>query len=220
MVTFKDLAKTLAKDYQVLSVDLPGFGKTEAPKEVWDLDNYSEFLESLLKKLGLHDLYAVVGHSNGGAIAIRAINLGKLKPKKLVLLSAAGIRSGQTLKRVVLKIIAKTGNIATIWMPERNRRALRESLYGAAGSDMLVVPGLQETFKKSVRQDVQADAAKLTLPTLLIFAQGDKAVPVSDGRSYNRLIKKSKLEVLGDSGHFVHHDQPAETLRLIKEFLK
>jgi pimeloyl-ACP methyl ester carboxylesterase len=209
----------LSKQYRVLSVDLPGFGASQAPKSVWDLDNYSTFLSSLLTKLELPQPYAVIGHSNGGALAIRGTSLGSIKPDKLVLLAASGIRSGQQPKRLLLKVLAKTGNVATLWMPERYRAGLRSSLYGAAGSDMLVAPQLEETFKKLVRQDVQADAAKLQIPTLLIYGEDDRAVPLEDGKKYNELIKNSELKIL-DAEHFVHLDQPDEVLQAIREFLK
>lgn len=212
------ISQALAKKYQVLVVDLPGFGSTQAPAEPWDLDNYAHFLASLLQKLELKQPYAVLGHSNGGALAIRAIAQGQLAPQKLVLLASAGIRTGQPLKRAILKVIAKVGNFATIGLPEGQRRRLRESLYGAAGSDMLAVPELQETFKRTVRQDVQADAAQLKLPALLIFGRADRAVPVSDGETYNQLMPNSRLEVI-EAGHFVHQDQPEQVARLVEEFL-
>ncbi len=215
-----DLAGVLAQRYQVLALDLPGFGGTQAPKSAWDLDDYSHFVAAVVKKLELPQPYAVIAHSNGGALSVRAVSLGELKPSKLVLMAASGVRTNNPIKRAFIKLVAKTGNIATIWMPERYRRALRKSLYGVAGSDMLVVPELQDTFKRTVRQDVQADAAAITVPTLLIYAADDDAIPLADGRQYNSLIKDSRLEVIPESGHFVHLDQPQKVSGLIEEFLK
>jgi pimeloyl-ACP methyl ester carboxylesterase len=214
------LQAVLAKHYQVLAVDLPGFGSTEAPKTVWDLDDYAQFIADLLKKLELSEPYGLIGHSNGGAVAIRAISLHLLDPKRVVLLAASGIRAKQHARRLALQVIAKTGNAATLWMPNRYRQALRKSLYGAAGSDLLVMPQLQETFKKTVRQDVQADAKSIAAPTLLIYAADDDAVPLSSGRRYEQLITNSKLEIIHESGHFVHLDQPEKVTSLIEEFLQ
>ena len=216
----KNLNESLSSNYKVLTLDLPGFGGTQTPSDVWDLDNYSDFLNKTLSKLDLEQPYAVIGHSNGGALAIRAVSLGKISPKKLILVAASGIRSGNNLKRFSLTVIAKTGNIATIWMPERYRQGLRKSLYQTAGSDMLVAPNLEDTFKKTVRQDVQADALKINLPTLLIYGKNDTATPVRYGYAYNKLIEGSKLEIIDDAGHFVHHDQSKKVLELIKDFLK
>lgn len=214
------LAKELAAEYKVLNLDLPGFGASQAPKDVWNLDNYSDFLDQFLSKIDCGQPYAVIGHSNGGALAIRAISLDKLHPKKLILLAASGIRTGHAPRRTVLKIIAKTGNLATIWMPERYRQGLRKSLYNTAGSDMLVAPHLEETFKKTVRQDVKADAARLNLPTLLIYGSDDKAVPVEHGQQYADLIKGSRLEIIKGAGHFLHVDAADKINGLIKEFIK
>jgi pimeloyl-ACP methyl ester carboxylesterase len=213
------LHSELAKDHQVLSIDLPGFGNTDAPKTVWSLDNYAYFVANVIKKLELSEPEIVIGHSNGGALAIRAISLNILDPKKLVLIAASGVRNDKTARRVALQVLAKTGNAATIWMPERYRDALRKSLYGAAGSDLLVMPQLEETFKKTVRQDVQKDAKLITIPTLLIYAKKDEAVPIAYGRRFHELIKGSTLKEVDDSGHFIHLDQSEKVLELIEGFI-
>jgi pimeloyl-ACP methyl ester carboxylesterase len=218
--TFTALQEELIVKYQVLALDLPGFGGTQGPLNVWNLDRYAAFVKSVLQKLELHKVYAVVGHSNGGAIAIRAVSLDLLQPEKLILLAAAGIRDRGSGKRLALKVVAKTGDAATLWMPERYRQSLRRTLYGVAGSDEGVAPQLKETFRKVVRQDVQPDAAKLTLPTLLIYAVDDRAVPLRDGQRYHQLIKNSQLQVVPDAGHFVHHDQPEVVWHGIEEFLR
>ncbi|MEO8105537.1 MAG: alpha/beta hydrolase [Candidatus Saccharibacteria bacterium] len=209
----------LSQDYRVLALDLPGFGGTQPPRETWGLDDYASFVEAVLQKLNLGQLYAVIGHSNGGAIAIRGCARHMLRPRKLILLAAAGVRNKHSARRLVLNVIAKLGKVATWWLPRRSRQALRARLYGAAGSDLLVVAGLQATFKKTVRQDVQADAATLKLPTLLIYGAHDRAVPLADGQRYHSLIENSRLEIIKDAGHFVHLDQPAQVQRLIAQFL-
>lgn len=214
------LNKALAADHKVLALDLPGFGGTQTPKTAWDLDDYARFTASVLDKLKLKQPYAVIGHSNGGALAVRAVSMGLLKPDKLVLLAASGVRTNNAAKRVFLKILAKTGSIATLWMPERYRLALRKGLYGAAGSDMLVKPELEDTFKKTVRQDVQGDAAVLNVPTLLVYAADDDQIPVADGKQYHSLIRGSRLKIVKDAGHFVHRDQPGKVAGLTKEFLE
>jgi pimeloyl-ACP methyl ester carboxylesterase len=214
------LQKELATTYEVLALDLPGFGGTQAPKTAWDLDDYARFIVKALKKLEFKQPYALIGHSNGGALAVRALSMELLQPQKLVLLAAAGVRTNSSAKRLFLKIVAKTGNVATIWMPERYRKGLRKSLYGAAGSDMLAMPHLEDTFKKTVRQDVQADAVALDIPTLLIYAANDDAIPLADGKQYHKLVKGSRLEIIAGAGHFVHIDQPEKVAQLIEEFLQ
>jgi len=212
------LQKSLANNFKVVSLDLPGFGATQIPAGVWGLDNYAEFVRDFLSKIAVEP-YAIVGHSNGGAMAIRGIATAQLKPERLVLLAASGIRSNQSGKRLLLKAVAKAGKVASAWLPKSSQTKLRKKLYGAAGSDLLVVEHLQETFKKIVRQDVQADASKITIPSLLIYADKDRDVPLADGQTYHRLIKNSQLQAVAGAGHFVHLDEPDRVSSLIEDFL-
>lgn len=217
--TFKSLQQALSQDYTVISVDLPGFGATQAAETVWNLDNYAHFVADFLEKLDQKPS-AIVAHSNGAAVAIRGLAADILSTEKLVILGGAGIRDRQKGRRAALKVIAKTGKVATFWLPARHKKKLQKALYGAAGSDMLVAPHLQETFKKTVRQDVQADASKLTLPVLLMYGDNDKATPPLFGKIYHKLMKNSKLDIVEHAEHFVHQDQPGHVEQAIEEFLK
>ena len=218
LTTFSQLISSLSGQYRLLAPDLPGFGGSQAPKEPWSLDNYANFVGALLAKLEFQ-AYAIIGHSNGGALAIHGLSQGVLKTDKLVLLASAGIRNSQPAKRLVTKVIAKVGKVTTIWLPNVVRQRLRRKLYGTIGSDMLVVPELSETFKRTVRQDVQTDASKLTLPTLIINSDKDPAIPLADGKRFHDLIKGSKFEVLHGASHFIHQEQTDEVAKLIRDFL-
>lgn len=217
-VTFKKLGSLLGKNYRLVWLDLPGFGQTEIPPVVWDLDDYARFVGDFLQKVEVKP-FAIVAHSNGGAVAIRGLAQGTLEADKLVLLASAGIRDRQNLRRLLIKIIAKIGKTLTFWLPKRHKKTLQQRLYGTVGSDMLAVPHLQETFKRTVRQDVQKDAKHLRLPTLLIYGDADKATPPLYGEIFKGLIPKSRLEIVNGAEHFVHHDKPDEVAGLIKEFL-
>lgn len=220
LATFSVLSKKLEKTYTVYSLDLPGFGQSQIPGEAWSLDNYAHFIHNFLEKLEIHDLFALIGHSNGGAVAIRGIALQAYAPKKLVLLSASGIRDSQPVRRLALKVIAKTGKAATFWLPRRHKRKLQKKLYGVAASDMLVVPHMKETYKITVRQDVQEDAKHIQQPVLLIYGADDKATPSEFGEIYKRLMPNAKLEIIDHAEHFIHHDQPEKVTKLTEEFLK
>jgi pimeloyl-ACP methyl ester carboxylesterase len=118
----------------------------------------------------------------------------------------------------VLRYITKFGKALTMPLPKSIKAKLRRKVYKTVGSDMLVAEDLQETFKKVVTDDVRADAARLTLPTLLIYGEDDEATPLWFGQTLHELIPGSTLEVLPDAGHFVHLDRPAEVTKAIQEF--
>jgi pimeloyl-ACP methyl ester carboxylesterase len=143
-----------------------------------------------------------------------------LNPKKLVLLASAGIRSEDSVKKSLYKAVAKTGRLLSRTLPKKTQQKLRRRLYEAAGSDILISPDLEETFKKVVSYDAEADAAKITQPTILIYTQDDTATPSRYGVKLHNAIKDSKLTILPDGGHFVHQTQSQAVLDLMKEHIK
>lgn len=219
--SFKELTAELAKQFTCVTIDLPGFGQSEAPPVAWGLDDYAAFLHDfLLKQHTSTDLYAVVGHSNGGAIAMQALASGALSAEKLVLLGSAGIRNKVPVRKLALKIIAKTGKAVTKPLPKHLQKRLRGKLYSSIGSDMLLVPHMQETFQKTVGQDVTQSAARVKAQTLLIYGALDDQTPVADGQKLAKVIPHAKLEVIPEVGHFVHNDAPAEVQTLVRDFLQ
>lgn len=213
------LMHELAKSYTVVALDLPGFGGTDAPKSAWGLDEYASFVQAFLGKIGVTHVYAFIAHSNGGAITMRGLGAGTLTADKLVLLASSGIRNVYKGRNKALRLIAKTGKVLTLVLPSSVRQKLRRKVYKTIGSDMLVAEHLQETFKKVVTQDVQPDAAKLTLPVLLLYGEQDTATPIQFGRQFHELMANSTLEIVADAGHFIHLDQPHKVQAAIKEFL-
>jgi pimeloyl-ACP methyl ester carboxylesterase len=86
--TFSGLESSLKQKYQVIAVDLLGFGASEPPKETYTLEKYAQFVADFLRKIGEESVFAFIGHSNGGAIAIRGLSSGILHSDKLVLLAS------------------------------------------------------------------------------------------------------------------------------------
>ncbi len=219
LTTFDRLSPKLSEEYELISLDLPGFGRSQSPPVVWGLDDYARFLQLFVSKLGIEP-YGIIGHSNGGALAVLTVASGKVVPKKLVLLSASGIRNRQRGRKLALKIIARIGKIATIWLPMSMRKSLQSRLYGTVGSDMLVAEHMQETFKLTVSRDIEKDASRITTPTLLIYGSDDRATNVSGvGEPLHRAISGSKLEVTSGADHFAHQTHANEIADKIMEFL-
>ena len=219
-IGLKDLQTALAKNYKVVAMDLPGFGGTQAPPQAWGLSEYAHFVEHFLVKIRAENTYALVGHSNGGAIAIRGLGQGWLQAERLVLMASAGVRGTYKGRMKVLRLVTKAGKAFTTPLPKGVKKRLRQKVYSTVGSDMLVAEHLQETFKKVVTDDVRADAARLRLPTLLLYGENDQSTPLWYGQQYHELINNSTLEVLAGAEHFVHLERPHEVTKAIEGFLQ
>lgn len=215
---WQTFSKELTDSFEVILVDLPGFGGTQSPEETWGLGDYATFVSTFLKKIRVQP-YAIIGHSNGGSISIRGLANKAFTADKLVLLDSAGIRTEYVGRKKAIRLVTKTGKLLTKPLPSSVRKKIRKRVYAAVGSDMFVVERLQETFKLVVTDDVQQDAATLELPTLLIYGEDDLSTPVQYGRMFHHLIAGSKLDIIAGAGHFAHLDKPVEVMKQIKEFL-
>lgn len=215
----QSLVASLAKTFRVIALDLPGFGGTEPPKNPWGLSEFANFTQHFLLKIDAPATFAIIGHSNGGAIAIRGLASDTLHAERLVLLGSAGIRGEYKGRVKALRVFTKIGKALTAPLPKSAKQHLRRKVYGTIGSDMLVAEHLQETFKKIVTDDVREDAATLQQPTLLIYGENDEQTPPWMGESFHQLIKDSTLEILPGAGHFVHHDRPEQVQKTVQEFL-
>ena len=211
-------AEALAKNYDVVALDLPGFGGSDMPPSAWRLDNYVAFVAKFLQKINFKP-FAIIGQGNGGAIAIRGLANGALKAERLVLLDSAGIRSEYRGRQNIWQFVTRTGRILSRPLPKNLKKQLRQKMYFKIGGSNPVSQRLQETFKQLVTDDVQGDAARLDLPTLLIYGEDDLSTPPAYGRILHNLIKGSQLEILPGVGHFPHLDKPSEVLRLIEGHL-
>jgi pimeloyl-ACP methyl ester carboxylesterase len=217
--TFNSVIKQFEKNYLCISLDLPGFGKTQIPNVAWGVKDYSEFIESFVKKLDL-DLYAVIGHSNGGTILMYCASHDLIGSEKLVLIASAGIRDEDAFKKSLYKVLAKSGKLVTRFLSKKAQAKFRKKLYSTAGSDILISPDLEETFKKVVGYDIQNDAKNIKAKTLLIYAEDDEATPVRYGEKLSVVIDNSELKILSSGGHFIHQTETEKTAEIIKEFLK
>jgi pimeloyl-ACP methyl ester carboxylesterase len=214
------LAKDLAKKFDVIIPDLPGFGGTQPPLSTWGLNDYGSFISAFLQKIGAGDIYCLIGHSNGGAIAIRSIAQNIIVPEKLILLSSAGVRGEHPGRLKSLSVAAKTGKLLITPLPKFTKDRLRKQVYKTIGSDMLVAEHLQDTFKKIVTDDVQSDAKIINLPTLIVYGENDQQTPLRYGEIFHELIDYSSLEVLAGASHFLQVDRPSEVKTAIEGFIE
>ncbi|MCA9333355.1 alpha/beta hydrolase [Candidatus Saccharibacteria bacterium] len=216
--TFQDISKNLTKNFRTVCINLPGFGGSDKPRSVWGLDDYSQVVSKFIAKLRIEP-YSIIGHSNGGAIAIRGVANGNLRCSKLILIAASGVRDIYQGKKKVLRMAAKAAKVVVAPLPSKTKEKLKKRAYRTIGSDMFVAEDMQETFKKIVTDDVQSDATKIKVQTLLIYGSKDEATPVKFGRLFAAKITNSKLEVVDDANHFVFNDKPEQVVDLIKDFL-
>ena len=79
------IAKPFIKKYNVLIIDLPGFGDSEEPSSVWSIYDYADMVHELAKDCKMKNPI-LIGHSFGGKISL--VYASMYDTKKLVLLAS------------------------------------------------------------------------------------------------------------------------------------
>jgi pimeloyl-ACP methyl ester carboxylesterase len=202
-------------------LDLAGFGGSQPPETAWGLKAYATHVRDTLLKIAItqSDISVLVGHSNGGAIAVMAVSEGLLSPKSLVLIASAGVRNIDDAKKTSLKLLTKFGKGGSLLLPKSKREALRKKYYASIGSDMLAVPHMEATYKRIIKEDIVQAAEKITVPTLLIYGELDTATPPSHGVVLQQAIRGSDLRVVQGADHFVHQHHTDDVLEYMRKFL-
>ena len=202
-------------DHRCVALSFPGFGGSERPRTPWGVFEYAEFVRDFLAKLNIKpDI--IIAHSFGGRVAIKGIGAGILNPKKLVLVASAGMAQKSARTYLVGKIARGIKTITAI----PSLSFIQERLKRLAGSkDYMNAGAMRETFVKVVNENLEKDAEKITMPTLLVWGEKDAETPLVEAHTLRGRIRGSQLEIIPDAGHFVFQEQQVIVAEKIKNFI-
>lgn len=197
--------------FEVELAKIPGL--TQESNEFWNLDKYTAWLNKLLDKY--KDKIILLGHSNGGRIAINYAVKYPNKLEKLILIDSAGIFHNELpikFKRIIFKNISKVGKRLT------KSDILRKILYKFAreGDYEKASENMKKTITDLINTDLKPILGKITVPTLIIWGENDRVTPISDAYLMNKNIIQSKLRVVKDARHSPFFTHPKEVIKLIK----
>lgn len=219
--------------YRCIGIDTRGFGKSDKPFFGYDYDTLSDDVRGVVEALGLSD-FTLVGHSTGGAIAVRYMGRHKgYGVTRLVLISAA---APSLIKRpnfpygldkeIVLQIIEGTYNDRPQML-----RSFGDMFFfqhtSQAFSNWFFQLGLQAAgwataaiAKTWINEVLFADVEAIHVPTLIIHGIHDKVVPFQLGEVQHKMIRNSMLVPFKFSGHGSFYDQKEEFNDLLVKFIE
>ena len=202
---------------EVIQLEVPGL--TSPSDAVWTIDKYVDWLD---KSLAGDNSPVVLGHSNGGRIAL---NLASRKPdrfKHLILLDSAGVYDGTfktTTKRRVFK------GLSVIFSPLKKNPFLRKVVYKLSGSgDYNRAPeNMKTTLNNMLASDKLLNLSKVKTPTTIIWGREDKITPLWEAHVLEKKIIGSQLRVYDKWTHapYIHYpDEVADAILGVLRSLK
>ena len=208
------------KNFNVLSIDLPGHGNSDGPC-LDSIEKIADWLEKIFSKLNLDNLI-LVGHSQGCLEILEYANKYKDRLNKLVFVGG----SNKMPVHPDLIELAQNGDSDAVKLMMK---------WGYEGSKKFIGGNPVEKIIQSPRDISEilavdlnacnnysngAEAAKtINLPTLLIFGELDKMVNLEAGKKFADLIKNSTTHVIKGCGHMIMIEKAFEMREKILEFL-
>lgn len=206
--------------YRILAPDLPGFGETPPPPTPWTVFDYAKLTLNYLDAHGV-DRALLFGHSFGGRLGLI---LGAEHPDRILKMSlsnSAGVRlrpSAASQMRGQLYRGARTA-LERVGF-RRGAQSLRDwynARYGS--SDFKAAQGtMRETFIHVVSEDLLPYAARVAVPTLLIWGDRDQDTPLWQGRLLEQTIPDAGLVLYEGAGHYTYLERAAEVARVMDYF--
>ena len=228
------LIERLQARYHILTLDLPGFGGSDAGDGDYSPTRYAQLLR-LLAKRHIGRPFHLAGHSMGAAIALRYAANYPQDIKTLTLVDAAGI-----LHRLAYtKYLAPLGleQLAGRELPARNLFSqLAGELLDRAQQRLPVdpellldIPPLRRKMLGDkpgalaayalVKEDFSRVPQRIEAPTLILWGEHDRIAPVRTGQVLDALIPRSELHIIAGAGHAPISQRPDQVLALMQPLL-
>ncbi|EOD00759.1 alpha/beta fold hydrolase [Caldisalinibacter kiritimatiensis] len=222
ITTMLPILNHLKDRFKVYAIDLPGFGESDKPKEIWGNFEYADIVKKFIDKMEMKEVI-LIGHSHGGRISIILSNRYPELVKKMVLIDSAGLIPKRSMKYYLKVYSFKTlkflYNTMLFWT---NKEERMEKFYKKFGStDYRAADGImRKIMVKVINQDLRPLLKGIKASTLLVWGKDDTATPVYMGKIMEKEIKDSGLVVLENAGHYSYVDQYNRFKLILDSFLK
>ncbi|MEV7756188.1 alpha/beta hydrolase [Microbacterium sp. NPDC089180] len=226
----------------IVAIDLPGWG--ESPGPVPAPADLAVAVAAVARALG-YPRWRIVGHSLGGVIALdvaarfpaETVAVGVVSPSGAgaravmqrpliggvrlpwlagMVLAMRILRALGRLARPLLRVLRRTGALRTLARPLFRHPERVDPAVSAALADE-IRPSAFLTAARMSRTHDDGVWRRIACPVRSVRGAHDVFVAAEDSRAWARLMRDVDDRVLADSGHFAHVEQPAETLRALRE---
>jgi pimeloyl-ACP methyl ester carboxylesterase len=232
----------LQGDYTVVAPDFLGHGHSAKPGGDYSLGNFANLMRDLLVVLGVERV-TVIGQSFGGGVAMQFAYQFPDRCERLVLVDAGGLgREVNWILRLVTLPAAEY--VMPVLFPSFARRWGDPVARFADRVGLRSVPAMEiwrsyrsltdiegrQAFVRTMRsvvdpggQSISAiDRLYLTerVPTLIVWGQKDKIIPISHAYQALEAAPHSRLEIMPGVGHFPQSEDPASFVEILEDFLR
>lgn len=195
----------------IIILDLPGYGESSEPPNVWTIYDYVECVHEFLNSIGVKNPI-MMGHSFGGKISLAYAS--KYKVKKLVLF-ASPFKKGIEKMPLKTKILKAAKKIPLLNKLEGFAKKHIGSTDYKNASEMM-----RKILVETVNLDIRDDVKKIKCPTFIFWGTNDEAVPVEDAKELESLIPDAGLVIYEGCTHYAYLEMLPQVIKVIRIFLE
>jgi len=210
----------LIKNFNVLSIDLPGHGNSEGPC-LDSIEKIADWLEKVFEELKLKNII-LVGHSQGCLEALEYSFRYKDRLKKIVFVGGSDrMPVNKDLIDLALDGDSNAVKLMMKWGYEGSKKFI-------GGNPVEKIIQSPRDISEILAVDLIAcnnyqngsNAAKvINCPTMFIIGELDKMVNLESGKKFANLVKNSITHIISGSGHMIMIEKAFEMREKIFEFL-
>ena len=209
------------KNFNVLSIDLPGHGNSDGPC-LENIEKISDWMEKVFIELNLKKVI-LVGHSQGCLEILEYAHKYKSRIKKIVFIGG----SYRMPVNQDLIDLAKNGDKDAVKL--MMKWGFKDSKKFIGGNPVEKIIQSPRDISEILATDLIAcnnysnglDAAKsIDCPTMLVFGSNDKMLNIEVGKKFANLIKDSSIHIISDCGHMIMIEKAFEMREKVLEFLQ
>ena len=209
------------KNFNVLSIDLPGHGNSEGPC-LHTIEEIADWLEKVFVKLKLEKVI-LVGHSQGCLEMLEYSNKYRSRLKKLVFM-------GGSYKMPVNKDLidlAENGDTDAIklmmkWCYEGSKKFIGGNPIKRiiqSPRDISEILGVDLVACNNYVNGLNA-VKTIDCPTMFVFGALDKMVNIEAGKKFANMVDNSTTHIIDECGHMIMIEKAFEMREKVLEFLQ
>lgn len=222
--------KSFLDSYRVITIDLPGFGKSQLAQDDFSIADIAESVIGFLESKDIDNLF-IVGHSLGGYVMLEMAKLNPDLISGFCMFHSNALADDEEKKDSRNKTIAfveKRGVkvFAESFVPslffQKNRKQLTEvvnkAVEIAAETPLETLVAYTKAMRdRSDRTDVLSN---FEYPILIIAGDKDTSVPLEKIEPQFLLPKRVIVKVLKNTGHMGMFEREEETVEEILNFCR
>ncbi len=226
LLIWNDFSHELAKNFNVVCIDLPGHGKTECISEVHSMELITDIVKQILDHLKIAN-FVLIGHSMGGYASLQFADQYPNMLKGLGLFHSQALADTEETKKNrdrTCEIVKQNRKnfisqfIPDLFAPENVEKFAAEiSILQSQVIDMTAEAIIAAQNGMKIREDKLNVLMGLQAPILFILGKKDSRVAVQQGMVQAVLPSHSEVLLL-NVGHMGYLEARDETLLTIKAF--